>query len=87
MSLRGEERRRGGEEGVGGGAAPHSASQREGKMEGCCRGHEHSGAKVRLHDHTSVIMRQVLLERDITTAIIAINYRDALKDGPHVRLI
>ena len=68
LSLRGEERRRGR---VGGGAAPHSASQREGKMEGCCRGHEHSGAKVRLHDHTSVIMRQVLLERDIT---IAINY-------------
>ena len=42
---------------------------------------------MRLHDRTSVIMRQVLLERDITTAIIAINYRDALKDGPHVRLI
>ena len=66
-----EEERKGLE---GGGAAPHSASQREGKMEGFCRGHEHSGAKVRLHDHTSVIMRQVLLERDITITIIAIHY-------------
>ena len=39
-----------------------------------CRGHEHSGAKVRLRDHTSVIMGQVLIECDITIAIIAINY-------------